>query len=203
MLAHRVQVGVMEEPVFLLGAAMPRPFLEHFDRPVDFAQLGIGAGGVVAGVIIIRIDELDPLQPFQRLFFLTERCQRRRAELGRAGIFRMDLQLFLSALEAHATIALGLFEPTQRPVDNLQQQWGLGIVRLNLQGPGVELDGLFRLALGDAEASKGEVGVIIVAVKLQRPLECRRRFRPAAAVGQRLAASGMGFGQVGVERQGR
>ncbi len=114
----------------------------------------------------------------------------------------MKTKLLLRPLEAEPRIFLRLVDPAHPAQHHLQQERGLRIVRLAFQRTLVQFGGSFAIAAGNAEPCKGKVRVEAGGIELKRALESGGRLGATIAVGERHSPRCMGFGQVGIERQG-
>jgi len=89
MAANRLEVGVVNEPVYHPPAFPVRKQpLEEIDRPVELSQTRVDAGDIVQGQGVLGIDGESAVGPIQSASALTKRSEAGRPRETRRGCCR-------------------------------------------------------------------------------------------------------------------
>ena len=156
--------------------------LQQIDGRSILAQQRIGAGGIVAGEVVVRIDRQGPRQPFLRPVAFAERRQRDGAHAAQAWSFpdAAGAPPRLASLRAaHISPLRRGARGTERPAEEKRR---LIVVGLNLHRAQVVLRGPLEVAFGDAELGIELIGLIAIGIERERLLESGGRL--GAAVGR-------------------
>src|SRR5438105_14157386 len=100
MVSEWIEVGIVFDPGFILVTGVRNKVLQQVKCCLSFPEPCINAGCVVLGKSVVRINGQGSGQPFLGAVSFTKSDERAGAEVGRAWIFRMHVELLFRTLDA-------------------------------------------------------------------------------------------------------